>query len=1013
MATDRGIVGDRQLVAVQMFDISRLTTHAVEIVPGTFIAVSGVGPDGDSNGSGKTSFLSAVSILLADPQWNLEGNGGKSASGILFRPDAAGLDPSQRTTPAPHGYIAAVFAEPGSPAESALTVWIKISSTSPYVQARWVPGLHVADADSDEERELQADSLWQALPQASTIPARRMAQELYGDAPRCLSYLDTDLRPSIPSLLSQQMTKMKPGEIGIALIALSGRTSHLEEEDRQRNTALGQQARLREAESEATQRKAEEDTELAAIDARDTARRLLQEAREEWALYAARQYLTVLEQDGQAVSEVSEREKILEDKKRETAKAAADLEQLRNTGDLAERERRARSEYGAADRRLQSFTSERTAIGTRKGLLIEERNRLNSLSARWNGHTPDEAAAELEAAATAAAGAASALESADDAVKGAEAALENARAGRSGLAGRLVDRLRAEPPRIPEAVALVDIIDLDDDARIMWEPRLYSLRDAVVVPRARTADALRAIADEPGAQVVAADSLDPAAPRLTANGIRYPAGLQRLIDVLTQRFTLRQDPIRADDDALDVSILGNFPDPLVGREALIQRAERDLTAAQENHKTAIARLRSARARRQVAEAQNEAAQAVERLSTIEGEMAAFDKSIAELDAKIGTAIQTKATAHEAYGDAHALRSSHDARVELAKFQLKATQEQESQAHKKLDQARADRTKLPVEAWSREFGGSKDDAVHLCEDSTGSLAPRPQTLLRHAAERLRDAMSAFLHGSDNTPEDLENAGKARDWFAEQQPDKPVSFEHVAGPLRARLQGFTDHDRRTRLRINADRVRREGALDQLRVEEANASQRLVTLQDMIESTIEGTLREVSKALDKMTTFGAFLEVNSVRPVGAAPWRWEVTPRWRRSPSGGLVSYKEAANSAQVKMFAIRLVLAALIADSETTGRVLILDELGNSLGDVNRRDVLRSLSGVAERQQVTILGTCQDSVLSDAADFFGELIWFTHAAATEAYNQPTRVWGHDALGERVDLTASWLRAGRAHA
>ena len=54
MATDRGIVGDRQLVAVQTFDISRLTTHAVEIVPGTFIAVSGVGPDGDSNGSGKT-----------------------------------------------------------------------------------------------------------------------------------------------------------------------------------------------------------------------------------------------------------------------------------------------------------------------------------------------------------------------------------------------------------------------------------------------------------------------------------------------------------------------------------------------------------------------------------------------------------------------------------------------------------------------------------------------------------------------------------------------------------------------------------------------------------------------------------------------------------------------------------------------------------------------------------------------------------------------------------------------
>jgi hypothetical protein len=40
-------------------------------------------------------------------------------------------------------------------------------------------------------------------------------------------------------------------------------------------------------------------------------------------------------------------------------------------------------------------------------------------------------------------------------------------------------------------------------------------------------------------------------------------------------------------------------------------------------------------------------------------------------------------------------------------------------------------------------------------------------------------------------------------------------------------------------------------------------------------------------------------------------------------------------------------------------------------------------VAERQQVTIFGTCQDSVLPDAADHFGELIWFTHAMTTDSW------------------------------
>src|ERR1039457_6350031 len=83
----KNVVGSRELIAVQTFDIARLTTHAVPIIPGTFIAVSGVGPKGDSNGSGKTSFLAAVTVLLADPQWRLDVNGGQLAVGLLFKPD--------------------------------------------------------------------------------------------------------------------------------------------------------------------------------------------------------------------------------------------------------------------------------------------------------------------------------------------------------------------------------------------------------------------------------------------------------------------------------------------------------------------------------------------------------------------------------------------------------------------------------------------------------------------------------------------------------------------------------------------------------------------------------------------------------------------------------------------------------------------------------------------------------------------------------------------------------------
>jgi hypothetical protein len=103
--SERGVVGDRQLVGVQTFDLARLTTHALPLVSGTFVAVSGRGPKNDSNGSGKTSFLTAVSLLLADPQWRLETNGGKWVAGMLFKPDAAGVDAAQQYPAAAFGYV--------------------------------------------------------------------------------------------------------------------------------------------------------------------------------------------------------------------------------------------------------------------------------------------------------------------------------------------------------------------------------------------------------------------------------------------------------------------------------------------------------------------------------------------------------------------------------------------------------------------------------------------------------------------------------------------------------------------------------------------------------------------------------------------------------------------------------------------------------------------------------------------------------------------------------------------
>jgi len=90
-----------------------------------------------------------------------------------------------------------------------------------------------------------------------------MAEELYGPVPRCLTYLDTPLRPMLPSLLSQQMTAMEPHDIGDSLIALSGMKSHLDEEEHQRDTALSQQRNLKNAEEEDAKTTLDEEADLA------------------------------------------------------------------------------------------------------------------------------------------------------------------------------------------------------------------------------------------------------------------------------------------------------------------------------------------------------------------------------------------------------------------------------------------------------------------------------------------------------------------------------------------------------------------------------------------------------------------------------------------------------------------------------------------------------------------------------------------------------------------------------
>jgi transposase-like protein len=247
-------------------------------------------------------------------------------------------------------------------------------------------------------------------------------------------------------------------------------------------------------------------------------------------------------------------------------------------------------------------------------------------------------------------------------------------------------------------------------------------------------------------------------------------------------------------------------------------------------------------------------------------------------------------------------------------------------------------------------------------------------------------------------------------------RDTGYGGVATALRDWLTQFEERDEHATEQITTARALREKEMRYAKDTLDGLQATVTNVQDNLERRIESNLEAISAALDTLNRsapdgYGAKLDHKVQRPVEPDDsWIWSVVPMWRRSPGGRLLPYDNATNSAQEKLFSIHLVLAALLASPHPRGRVLILDELGDSLGEEHRRDVLSAVARVAQEYGLTVLGTCQDAVMPDASSFCSEILYFCYPSKAEALNLPTRMFGFDDNGERVELTASAILSGR---
>src|ERR1700728_1625105 len=322
-----GIIGSRQLIAVQTMDIARLTAHPVGLIAGTFIAVTGMGPT-DSNESGKTSFLSAVSLLLGDPEWRVSGTGAASVEALLFEPVTAGA--LVGVNAATEGFIVGVFADPEDVAATAHTVWMKISATRPHLQVRHAPGLHLARGSTDAERHENAPQVYRSLG-GDPLGSTEYAHALYGRSPRVLAYVASRGRVrSRPSLLKLDAGTFTPDQIGDALITLTGRAVLFERDQQDRRDLDSKQAELAKLIERDKQQTAQEDEILRHVRIRDRLRSQAASAATLWSAHRARAVLDTRAQAESATALLSDARPVREEISAELGRHRGELDSLRD-----------------------------------------------------------------------------------------------------------------------------------------------------------------------------------------------------------------------------------------------------------------------------------------------------------------------------------------------------------------------------------------------------------------------------------------------------------------------------------------------------------------------------------------------------------------------------------------------------------------------------------------------------------------------------------------------------------
>lgn len=206
--------------------------------------------------------LAALDLLQGGRAWGAHlGQAGQYAADLLFRGSKRGT-----TSRADHGYIVGVYGPEraqtdftGQPVEH-LTVWMRINPAAPFLQVRLAEGVRLTQGPHTAARA-QADRIWSdGIALRRTYGERQYVRDVLGDVPRSIGFVARRGGKPVKhlSLLTTDLERLEPEEIGDELIDLAGLRARVNQERERRAHLAPLQQRLDEE-----QRRLRDDEQIA------------------------------------------------------------------------------------------------------------------------------------------------------------------------------------------------------------------------------------------------------------------------------------------------------------------------------------------------------------------------------------------------------------------------------------------------------------------------------------------------------------------------------------------------------------------------------------------------------------------------------------------------------------------------------------------------------------------------------------------------------------------------------